>query len=50
MVVSRVRGGDGIRGAPPHRSINQEAADIHSVYSGLPASLCILQRGGEDAR
>ena len=29
--VSSGRGGDGLYGYPPHRSINQEASDNHSV-------------------
>ena len=28
--VSSCRGGDGLRGVPPHRSIHQVAADNHS--------------------
>ena len=48
--VSSSRGGNGLRGAPPHRSINQEMADKHSGQGGLSAHLYTVHVGVEDAR
>ena len=47
--ISRGRGGDGLCGAPPHRSIHKKAADSQSREGGLTACLCIVQRGREGA-
>ena len=47
--VPSIRGGDGLRGAQPHWSIHQEAVDEHIGYGGLPAGLCTVHGGGEDA-
>ena len=33
--VSSGRGGDGIRGVPPHWSIHQEVVDDHNIEGGL---------------
>ena len=35
VVVSSDRGGDGIRGAPPHRSIHKDTAYNHSGEGGM---------------
>ena len=48
--VSIGRGGDGIHGDLPRRSIHKEAADDHIGEGGLPDCLCVLHRGGADAR
>ena len=49
MGVSICRGGDGIRGAPPHLSIHKEAAYNHSGYGSLSVCICIVHGGEEDA-
>ena len=48
--VSRGRGGNGIRGDPPHRSIHQEVADDHIVEGGISACIFIVHGVGEDSR
>ena len=49
VVLSSSRGCDGLRGDPPHQIIHQEVEDGHSGEGGLPACLCIIYGGGEDA-
>ena len=46
--LSRGTGGDGLCGAPPHKSINKEAADNHIREGGLITCICIVHGGGED--
>ena len=46
--VSIGRGGDGLHGDPPNRSINQESEGNHSGEGGFPSCLYILHGGGED--
>ena len=50
LVVPIGNGGDGSRGAPPHRGIYQEATYDHIGEGGLLLRLCPVYRGGEDAR
>ena len=47
--VSIGRGGGGIYRAPPHQSVHKEATDDHRGDGGLPACLCIVHGGVEDA-
>ena len=47
--VSSGRGGDGIRGDPPHRSIRKEAAGNHIGEVGMPEGICTVHIGGENA-
>ena len=42
VVVSSSRGGNGLHGAPPHRSIHKEAAENHIGEVGLSACLCTV--------
>ena len=49
MVVSSGRGGDGLRGDLPHQSIHKETEDNHRVEGGLPACVCTVHRGRENA-
>ena len=46
--VSRSRGGNELRGATPHWSINKEDADNHIGEGDLPACICVLHGGGEN--
>ena len=48
--VSSGRGGDGLPGDPPHRSIHKEASENHIGKGGLTACICIVHRGGDNAR
>ena len=48
LVVSSGRGGDGLRGALLHHSINQEKIYDHSREDGLPAHLCTVHGDVKD--
>ena len=45
--VSSGRGGDGLRGTPPHQSIHKETTDYHSGEGGLTSCICTVNGGGE---
>ena len=47
--VSSGRGGDGLCRDPPHHGIHQETTDDHSREGGLPARICTVHGGGEEA-
>ena len=47
--LSSGRGGDGLRGAPPHNSIHKEAAYNHIGEGGLPAFILNVHGGRENA-
>ena len=49
LVVSRVRGGDGRHGSPPHWSVHQEAEYNHFGEGGLLPHLCTVHGGRADA-
>ena len=50
MLVCISRGGDVIRGDPPHQSIHKEAADNHSGECGLPDCIVSVHGGGDNSR
>ena len=49
VVVSIVRGGNGLCGDPPHWGIHQNTADDHIGEGVLLARLCTVHGGGEDS-